>query len=445
MELDRVTMTPEILSRLQDILVLRADDGSILDANPEALSTYGYSIARIKSLRLRDLEAPQAQADVDERLRVAADRGGVFNTIHRRADGSEFPVELLSVPVAIDGRPALLIIVRDTSERESCEAMLREGKAMQQAILDNAPQLVYVVALDGRFTLVNQRFEDLLGLPGETLIGRMRADVMPEGRAEEHTANDRTVIHTRAPAFFEEVHDEPDGQHIYLSTKFPLFADDGEVAFVCCISADITESKRVEAELAEANTRLAAVVRETAAIVGRVIEARDPYTQGHEIRVADLARNIAIEMGLPEGDIEGVELAAMLHDVGKVGVPAEILSKPGALSREELALVQCHPEAGHEILKEVDFPWPVAEAVLQHHERMDGSGYPRGVHGDEICVIARILAVADVVEAISSHRPYRPALGIESAFAEIAEHPEKYDQGVVAALLRVRESGQMPW
>lgn len=171
----------------------------------------------------------------------------------------------------------------------------------------------------------------------------------------------------------------------------------------------------------------------------------DPYTQGHEDRVAELAKLIAVEMGLPDDEVEGIEMAGLLHDVGKMSVPAEILSKPGGLSKEQFALVQCHPTDGYEILKGIDFPWPVAEAVLQHHERMDGSGYPQGLHGDEIGVTARILAVADVVAAVSSHRPYRPALGIEAAIAAIAEHPEEYDQDVTAALLSVYESGRIPW
>lgn len=445
MKLDHIVMTPEILSRIQDILVLRADNGSILDANPAALSTYGYSIAQIKALRLRDLEALKTQADVDECLRVAAERGGVFNAMHRRADGSVFPVELASVPVVVDDTPALLMIVRDTTERETFEAKLRESKAALQSILDHAPLLVCVLALDGRYALVNRCVEDLLGVAGETLVGRRRGDVMPKDRAEEHDANDRMVIHNRVPASFVELYDGPDGHHTYLSTRFPLFDDDGEISSVCCISMDITATKRVEAELAAANTRLEAVVRETASIVGRIVEARDPYTQGHENRVAELATMTAVEMGLPGDEVEGVEIAALLHDIGKMGVPAEILSKPGGLSKEQFALVRCHPTDGYEILKGIDFPWPVAEAVLQHHERMDGSGYPQGLRGDEIGVIARILAIADVVEAISSHRPYRPALGIQAAIAEISEHPEKYDQDVTAALLSLYESGRIPW
>jgi PAS domain S-box-containing protein/putative nucleotidyltransferase with HDIG domain len=445
MNLDRVVMTADILSRLWEVLILKAEDGCILDANDAALSTYGYSVEQIRTLRLTDLWSPETQSDADACLRAAREHGGVFQAAHRRADGSIFTAELVSVPVVTDDTPALLVMVRNISEHEALEALLRESKAALQSILDNAPLLVCVTALDGRYTLANRMLETLLMPPGETMVGRLRADVMPAEHAEEHAANDRVVLASRLPATFEEPFDEPDGRHTYLSTRFPLFDDDGEIASVCSISADITDVKRVEAELADANTRLAEVVRETAAIVGRVVATRDPYTQNHEIRVAELAALIAAAMGLSDDEIEGVEMAALLHDIGKMCVPAEILSKPGPLSKEQFALVQCHPAAGYEILQGVDFPWPVAEAVLQHHERLDGSGYPQGLRGDETCVFARILAVADVVEAIASHRPYRPALGIGAAIEWITRHPDKYDQDVTAGLLSVYESDRMPW
>ena len=180
-------------------------------------------------------------------------------------------------------------------------------------------------------------------------------------------------------------------------------------------------------------------------MMGRVVEARDPYTSGHEVRVAQLAILLAQEMGLSKDAIEGIEMAAVVHDIGKIAVPAEILSKPGKLTDVEFALVQCHAAAGYEILKGIHFPWPVAIAVLQHHERMDGSGYPYGIRGDEISISARILSVADVVEAMSSHRPYRPALGVDAAVAELRAHSGKYDADVVDACVKLHDSGRIVW
>ncbi len=176
------------------------------------------------------------------------------------------------------------------------------------------------------------------------------------------------------------------------------------------------------------------------------IEKRDPYTAGHQRRVAELARAIAREMKLSEDQIQCVYMAALLHDVGKISVPSEILSKPGRLNEPEYQIMKFHPVVGYEILKDIDFPWPIAEAVLYHHERLDGSGYPNGLKNGEIPLESRILAVADVVEAISSHRPYRPALGIDAAIEEIKTHKDKlYDPQVVDACIRILKEGRFKW
>lgn len=172
------------------------------------------------------------------------------------------------------------------------------------------------------------------------------------------------------------------------------------------------------------------------------IEARDPYTSGHQRRTADLARAIAGEMGLPRDIIDGIHMAGMIHDIGKLSVPAEILSKPGKVTAYEYALIKMHPETGYAIIKEIEFPWPIADIIHQHHERMDGSGYPTGLSGDRILVEARIMAVADVVEATASHRPYRPARGIDVALAEISDKSGiLYASDAVDACLRVFQRG----
>jgi len=168
------------------------------------------------------------------------------------------------------------------------------------------------------------------------------------------------------------------------------------------------------------------------------VEARDPYMAGHQLRVADLARAIATEMGLPQDTIDGIRMAGSIHDIGKLSIPAEILSKPGKLSDVEFSLIKEHSRKGYEMLKDVESPWPLAEIVYQHHERMDGSGYPRNLKGDEILMEARIMAVADVVEAMASHRPYRPGLGIGAALEEIEKNRGTfYDEAVANACLRL--------
>ncbi|OGO29911.1 MAG: hypothetical protein A2Z29_05800 [Chloroflexi bacterium RBG_16_56_11] len=178
--------------------------------------------------------------------------------------------------------------------------------------------------------------------------------------------------------------------------------------------------------------------------VSQVVETRDPYTAGHQRRVAELARAIAKEMGLPEWQITGIFIAGLLHDVGKVAVPSEILSKPGKISQYEFSIIKNHSQIGYDILQKIDFPWPVTKAVIQHHERLDGSGYPAGISGDSLIIEARILGVADVVEAMSSHRPYRPALGLDAALEEVSRSSGVlYDPEVVDACLRLLK-GNVP-
>ncbi|MCF8146749.1 MAG: response regulator [Deltaproteobacteria bacterium] len=178
-------------------------------------------------------------------------------------------------------------------------------------------------------------------------------------------------------------------------------------------------------------------------VVAHTVESRDPYTAGHQVRVAGLACAIAGEMECPQDQVKGIRMAGAIHDLGKISVPSEILSKPIRLSDIEFAFIKTHPQVGYDILKDIDFPWPVAEITYQHHERLDGSGYPRGLKGEEIIPEARIMAVADVVEAMGSHRPYRPALSIDAALEEIENNRGiLYDDVAANACLRLfREKG----
>lgn len=174
------------------------------------------------------------------------------------------------------------------------------------------------------------------------------------------------------------------------------------------------------------------------------VETRDPYTGGHQQRVAELACKIATEMGLSEWDIEGIRIMGLLHDVGKITVPVEILCKPGNISQHEFSIIKTHARVGYEILKEIEFPWPITQVILQHHERLNGDGYPEGLSGKDITLEARILGVADVVEAMSSHRPYRPALGFDCVLEEISQkRGTLYDPEVVDACLRLFQENGM--
>lgn len=239
-------------------------------------------------------------------------------------------------------------------------------------------------------------------------------------------------------------------------SKEPDAFDPEEVSLLEDLANDISfgiasirlrlETQYAEEELRLSWAKLARTLQGTVRAMAAVTEIRDPYTAGHQQRVSELAAAIAQEMGLSAGETEGIRIAGLLHDVGKVYVPIQILAKPGSLSPAEFNLVKAHSEAGHEILRNVEFPWPIAETVLQHHERMDGSGYPQGIDGAAILVGARIIAVADTVEAMSNFRPYRPAFGIEAALEEVLHKSRHlYDPRCAEACADLLSSGRFSW
>ena len=202
------------------------------------------------------------------------------------------------------------------------------------------------------------------------------------------------------------------GEVRVLETVAANFLDDEVISGVVINGHDVTERNQYL-------TRLETTLDTVTVAVSNMVELRDPYTAGHQRQVAQIAVAIARHLVLPEEDVKGIEVAATIHDIGKIAVPAEILTRPGRLSPAELEIVKTHSQAGHDVVAEVPFPWPVAEMVLQHHERLDGSGYPNGVKAGDILLGSRIVAVADVVSAMSSHRPYRPALGLAVALDEL--------------------------
>ena len=210
------------------------------------------------------------------------------------------------------------------------------------------------------------------------------------------------------------------------------------------LEEEVVERRKVEDELRRSHSRISQVYHEVVYTLASAVEKRDPYTAGHQTRVAKIAEAIARELGRPEDEIRGLVLASAIHDIGKINIPGEILMKPTKLSDAELTLIRTHPLTGYEIIAKVEFPWPVATMVLQHHERLDGSGYPYEVMGEDIILESRIIAVADVVEAMSSHRPYRPAVGIQKALEEIEAGKGKlYDPDAVDACLEVVKEKHM--
>jgi len=218
----------------------------------------------------------------------------------------------------------------------------------------------------------------------------------------------------------------------------PILDEKDKVTGLVVAFLDITKRKKAEEQIKKSWENQRKAMEGTVEAMAQTIETRDPYTAGHQRRVTQLAIKIAEEMGLEKDKIEGIRMAGTIHDIGKIYIPAEILSKPGKISPEEYSMIKTHPKVGADILKSIDFPWPVAKIVRQHHERMDGSGYPDGISGDKILIEARVLAVADVIEAMASHRPYREARSLEEALEEIKKNKGTlYDEKVSEAAIKV--------
>lgn len=327
----------------------------------------------------------------------------------------------------------------DLTDIRRNEQVLRESEMRFRNMIEKTTSGIFV-RRGGRYIYVNPRFCEITGRSAEELMGQevLQFTIQdPDNLAKIRQAWERIHAGERYVNYSVPFRHK-NGQMIELGLSATVITwDDGQPAtFV--MTEDITERKQAEEKIALYVRQLEGAMRGTLQAISNMVELRDPYTAGHERRVGLIAGAIAREMGWDERRCKNLEMVGLVHDIGKIAVPAEILSKPGRLSSLEMELVKVHAQAGYGILKDVDFAIPVAEIIRQHHERMDGSGYPRGLQGDAILPEARVLAVADVVESMAAHRPYRPALGLDAAMAEITKHRgQHFDPEVVDALCRL--------
>ena len=294
------------------------------------------------------------------------------------------------------------------------------------------------VRRDARFLYVNPRYCEMIGWSPEELLGRDVLEITlpdPDNIAEIHEAWGRLHEDGGVVAYEGPIR-RKDGALVQLGLTAKTILWDDDLPATIVMAQDITEKKRTEAQLADYVNRLEGSLKATLQAVSTMVELRDPYTAGHERRVGLIAGEIGRALGWPPKRCEMLEMTELVHDIGKIAVPSEILTKPTRLTALEMEIIKGHAEAGYEILKDVPFEAPVAETIRQHHERLDGSGYPRGLKGDEILPEARVLAVADVVESMAAHRPYRAALGMDKAVAELERgRGAHYDPAVVDAFL----------
>ncbi|MFO7665614.1 MAG: PAS domain S-box protein, partial [Desulfobacterales bacterium] len=413
--------------------------GKFLRWNKNFEETSGYSAGEIVRMSPLDL------FDEPDKKIVAAAIQKAFITGQASVEADFLAKDKTRTPCFFTGKiflfekkPSLIGMGIDITERKQAEKALLESEKKFRNILENIEDGYYEVDIAGNFIFFNDSMCRILGYPAEELMGKNNRGYMNDENAKKifDVFNEvyRTGIPTRA---FDWELIRKDGSKCFVETIVSLIKDSNNIKTgFRGIARDVTERKRAEEELEDSFKRLRAALGATIHAVSVTVETRDPYTAGHQKRVADLSRAIATEMGLDINRTDGIRMAGVIHDLGKMAIPAEILSKPSKLSAIEYALIKTHPRAGYDILKDVEFPWPIAQIVLQHHERLNGSGYPAGLKGEEILLEARVIAVADVVEAIASYRPYRPSQGMEKALGEIIQNRGiLYDPEVVDACL----------
>ena len=416
-------------------------DGNVLEVSDSFCEMLGYSREELNGANVSLWDAQWSAQELKQRIaeQTAKEGRSVFETRHRRRDGRFLDVEVTGQALKLDGKPVVFNSARDITERKQAERELVASEARFRGMVEQSIAGSYIIQ-DGKFAYVNPRFAEIFGYgSADEIIGRDASSMVAE--------KDRSTV-------AENVRQRTTGKMVSISYDFTGLRKDGSMfdvgvhgtrashrgrPAIIGLIQDISEKKRAEEQIRNYVAQLETAFMSTVEVATTLSEMRDPYTAGHERRVAEIAVAIGAELGFDARRLEGLRVAGHLHDIGKITVPTEILAKPGKLSPIEYQLIKGHAQASYDVLKDVKFPsWPVAQVALQHHERMDGTGYPQGLKGEAILLEARIMAVADVVEAMSSHRPYRPGLGIDEALAEIERgRGTAYDADAADACLRL--------
>jgi PAS domain S-box-containing protein/putative nucleotidyltransferase with HDIG domain len=396
----------------------------------------GKHFTRLPTIRMRDV--PQYVKIVASILKGEKITPFTFTWVDKK--GNDRLGEIHAALVKVNGHnDGIIAVLWDITDREKTAAALQESENNLRAYLESAPDGVFICDEKGTLLYGNKKAGELIEYDREELEDKsfLQMNLLPP----EYMAKATNILalsimgKPTGPDEFELI--TRNGNRIWVEiTSTPMTENGKKIAL--CFMRDIYERKQSEEKLKQSFEKLQKTVDGTINTIAMIAEKRDPYTAGHQRRVAKLASAIAVEMRLSEEQVETIRVAGILHDIGKVDVPTEILCKTDQLSDIEFSLIKTHPEVGHEILKTLELPWEICPIILEHHERLDGSGYPNGIYGKNICLGARVLAVADVVEALSSHRPYRPALGISKAIEEISQNRGSlYDADVVDACIRL--------
>ena len=325
--------------------------------------------------------------------------------------------------------------------QRTVDEQLAASEAKYHAVYKHSPLPICIYSTESFQILdVNDSALRQYGYAREELIGTdVRRLLHPEDIRRFERAQCRVVEGPQCGPVWR--HRTKQGRDILVSVATHVIEFEGQRAQMV-FAHDVTEHRTTTLRARHAERKLRTALTQTIKVLQSAAGQRDAYTAEHQSRVGDITVALAREMRLPSDQVEGLRFAAMVHDIGKLGVPAELLSLPRKLKPEEFALVKMHPQIGYDIVKELDYPWPIGKVVLQHHERLDGSGYPNHLQGDEICIEARVLAVADAIEAMAAHRPYRAGVGVQHALDQVrADRGTKYDTDVVAACMILHKHG----
>ena len=422
------------------------ETGNLILVNDKLCQIYGFGKDEVMGRQFFDFVHPDDREKIITDFMEAVDKSQTLPALEFRGvrkDGSTIWLFTSPSALVIEGHlTGFSVIVQDITQLKQAEEALKESEQRYRSLFDHNPAMTYALDRSGRFTSVNATAIRKSGYTEEEALTMNFSQVVAPEYIETVKNNFVKALNGE-PQLYEATMITRDGNRIDINITSTPIITDGRVIGIYGIAEDITGRKKSAKDLKMALQKASSTLDGTIEAIAMMSELRDPYTAGHQRRVSQLAVAIATEIGMEHDRIEDLGVAGLLHDVGKVYVPSEILSKPGKLTDLELGLAKAHAEASYNIVRSIKFSGPIAHIVWQHHERMDGSGYPRGLMGDQIMLEARILAVADVVEAMSSHRPYRPALGVEKALGEIISNRDVlYDaQAVDACLVLFREKG----
>lgn len=429
----------DIVDPIPEMLLLIDNGGTILAQNKALAEMFGY----VEGKKCCDIFHCR-EFGTDECLAMAAFRGK--NRVSREilVDGRWLLEVIEPIKLSFGEVEGLTVLVKDVTEEKEIRETLIENERRYHSLFENALDGIVEVTRDGGIILSNPSFLRMLGYESFDDLTKHVKDVEKDlyVRGEDRKELLRRMDGDGRVYGFETQFKRKDGSTIWVRINaYGVKGVNGSITRIQKFVEDITERKKAENELKLLSEELRRSFAATIRAMSGILELRDPYTYGHQRRVSRLARAIAQTMGLPREVVENVRTAGLIHDIGKILVPAEILNKPGRLNELEMELIKKHAEVGYKILRDARMPDPIPDIAYQHHERLDGSGYPRKLVGEKIMVEARIIAVADVVEAMVSHRPYRPALGIDAAIEEIKRAEGRlYDRSVVEACIKVLDS-----